>query len=78
MRFELENAQVNADAIDAIVTQGKPGAAAGAAQLDPPKPNPFTMDEAKAACDNLVAKVASANDFSNILKAVAQVAKVFI
>lgn len=46
--------------------------------LTPAKRNPFTMDEAKVACEQLVAKVNAANDFAEILKGVIQVAKVFI
>ncbi len=76
MRMELENAQVSQMAINQIVQQDT--LINLLSNLTPPKRNPFTMDEAKVATESLVAKVNSATDFSEILKGVVQVAKVFI
>lgn len=76
MRMALENAQVSQITINQIVKQNTIGNLLS--NLTPPKRNPFTMDEAKAAAENLVAKVNSATDFAEILKGVVQVATVFI
>ena len=76
MQMELENAQVSAMVINQIVDQNMVSSLLS--NLTPPKRNPFTMDEVKIASEQLVAKVNSARDFTEILKGVVQVAKVFI
>lgn len=76
MRMELENAQVSQMAINQIVEQNTLNSLL--ANFTPAKRNPFSIDEAKVASEQLVAKVNSANDFAEILKGVVQVAKVFI
>jgi len=76
MRMELENAQVSTQIINGIVEQAMINSLLS--NLDPPKRNPFSMEEVKTASEQLVAKVKSANDFTEILKGVVQVAKVFI
>ncbi|MHA2061522.1 MAG: hypothetical protein ACW963_04440 [Candidatus Sifarchaeia archaeon] len=76
MRIELENANVSQMVISQIVEQNTLNSML--ANFTPAKRNPFSMDEAKIASDQLVAKVNSANDFAEILKGLVQVAKVFI
>lgn len=76
MRTELENAQVNQITISEIVKQDT--LTDLLSNLTPAKRNPFTMDQAKKASEELVAKVNSANDFTEILKGVVEVARVFI
>lgn len=76
LRMELDNAMVDMQAVNRLVTQGSLQQMLG--MLNPPKRNSFTMDEARTACNAVVQQIAAANDFSNILKAVVQVAKVFI
>lgn len=76
MRMELENAQVSQITISKIVKQDT--LTDLLSNLTPAKRNPFTMDQAKKASEELVAKVDSANDFTEILKGVVEVARVFI
>ena len=74
--IELENAMVGVDVLNSLVAQnGLEGMLSG---LSPPKRNPFSMGEARKACDDLVATASQARDFTAILKGVAQVAKVLI
>lgn len=76
MRRKLTNARVGARSINTIADQSTLEGLLS--NLDPPKRNPFTMGEVRAACDQLVTKVNAATDFTEILKGVVQVAKVFI
>jgi len=72
----LENYGAGQMAIDQIANQATLDSLLS--HLAPAKRNPFTMNEAKTASEQLVAKVNNANDFAEILKGVVQVAKVFI
>jgi hypothetical protein len=76
LRTQLENAQVGLGAINGLVQASTLQALF--ANLSPPKRNDFTMEQAKSANEELVARVNAANDFSDVLKGVIQVAKVFI
>jgi len=65
-----------ADALNALVDENS--VANLIPNLGSPKQNSFTMQEAIQASENLAQEVEHANNFADIFKTVAQVARVFI
>lgn len=76
MGFVLDNANVGYAGIKRTVNDHS--LAGLFTKLGKPKRNAFSVEQAVQASENLVAKVNEAEDFAEIFKAVADIAKVFI
>jgi hypothetical protein len=76
LTMDLRNRRVGQEAMDAIV----PAAAVGdiIARLGKPRQTPFSLAEAKAACDELATQAARAGDIAAIASGIAKVVRVFI
>ncbi len=76
MGIELRNHQVDEMAMDQILSRAT--LAQFFQSIGSPKRNPFTVKDADHTAQELVDKVAQANDFAQILSTVVKVATVFI
>lgn len=76
LRTRLDNADVSAQTIARLVTDGSLENLLQ--NFSPPKRNPFTMKDARDASEQLVARINQAGDFATVFKFVVEVAKVFI